>query len=259
MKKERLLELEKFIDQNGLVTIDELCDQFQVSLSTIRRDLDALAAEKSIQKVYGGARSIKNTEEGSFLLKSYEERHSAHALEKQIIAKQAASFIEENDIIFIDTGSSTVPIMDFLRPFHHITVITNSILVLLRGLEYPNLTVVGLPGLVKSKTASLVGASCLEAIEAYNSVLKSFMACSAIDLTHGASNSSLDEFEIKKKIIAYSRMKYLLVDSSKFDHVALKTFAEIRDFDGIITDSVPRQDYVQYCDENQVRLYIASV
>ena len=99
MKKERLLELEKFIDQNGLVTIDELCDQFQVSLSTIRRDLDALAAEKSIQKVYGGARSIKNTEEGSFLLKSYEERHSAHALEKQIIAKQAASFIEENDII----------------------------------------------------------------------------------------------------------------------------------------------------------------
>lgn len=91
--------------------------------------------------------------------------------------------------------------MDFLRPFHHITIITNSILVLLRGLEYPNLTVVGLPGLVKSKTASFVGASRLEAIEEYNSVLKSFMACSAIGLAHGASNSSLEEFEIKKRLL----------------------------------------------------------
>ncbi|MDY5841789.1 MAG: DeoR/GlpR family DNA-binding transcription regulator [Peptoniphilaceae bacterium] len=258
MKRERLLELEKYIERNGLVTMDEMCEHFNVSLSTIRRDLDILAARKSIQKVYGGARPIKSADESSSLLKSYEERHSANAVEKQIIAKSAASLIHEDDIIFIDTGTSTVPIMDYLRHLQHITIITNSILVLLRGLEYPNLTVIGLPGIVKSKTASLIGPPCLEAIEAYNSVEKSFMACSAIDLKNGASNSSLDEYEIKKKIIEYSKTNYLLVDHTKFNKVALKTFAEIRDFDAIITDKTPEEKYLNSMNENRVSLMLAE-
>lgn len=115
-----------------------------------------------------------------------------------------------------------------------------------------------MPGIVKSKTASLIGPPCLKAIEAYNSVEKSFMACSAIDLKNGASNSFLDEYEIKKKIIEYSKTNYLLVDHTKFNKVALKTFAEIRDFDAIITDKTPEEKYLNSMNENRVSLMLAE-
>ena len=257
MKEQRIKQIEQYIGSREMATVPELVAHFGVSVNTIRRDLDSLQADGKIEKIYGGARIAAQPETSSDPLMAYHERRVKHSAQKYAIAGKAAEYISEEDTIFIDTGTSTVPLLQHLDRFHHITIVTNSIYVLLAALEYPNFTVIGLPGIIKNKTASLVGDPCLEMLEHYH-IQKAFMACTAFSLENGATNSSLEELTIKQKVMEKSRKRYLLVDSSKFDHAALLTFAKGSDFDAVFTDQEPSAKYVEYFREHGVELVLSE-
>ena len=89
-------------------------------------------------------------------------------------------------------------------------------------------------------------------------IQKAFMACTAFSLENGATNSSLEELTIKQKVMEKSRKRYLLVDSSKFDHAALLTFAKGSDFDAVFTDQEPSAKYVEYFREHGVELVLSE-
>ena len=257
MKEQRIRQIEQFIGSKDVVTVQELIDHFGVSINTIRRDLETLQSEGKIEKIYGGARRIQPTEVTTDSLADYYERSVKNSAQKFAIAARATQFIEEEDTIFIDTGTSTVPLLEHLDSFHHLTIVTNSIYVLYSALNFPNFTVIGLPGIIKNKTASLVGEQCLAMIDSYN-IKKAFMACTAFSLENGATNSSLEELAVKKKIMERSTCQYLLVDSSKFGRSALLTFAKGNEFDAVITDRLPAKEYVDYFKENNVQLVLSE-
>lgn len=71
MKNTRLIEMEKMIAKNGTVSMTELCEHFQVSMNTVRRDIAELKRRGEIEKVYGGVSAVKSGQEH---LSSYEER-----------------------------------------------------------------------------------------------------------------------------------------------------------------------------------------
>lgn len=257
MKTERITQMEKFICEQNVVTISELLDRFQISTSTLRRDLDELERHGKIKKIYGGAKQAESTEKPPVGLMTYDERAITNQQAKSLIARRAAEMISENDTIFIDTGSSTVPLLQYLQHFKHLTIVTNSILVLSSTLNMPQFTVIGLPGVVKNKTASLIGEQCVHMLERYR-FHKAFMACSSFSLSDGASNSSVEEHDIKRKVMTRSLQKYLLVDASKFGRSSLLSFASPRDFNCIITDKEPDPDYVQYFREYNIQLIVTE-
>ena len=257
MKTERIRQIEQYINEKDVVTIPELLDYFKVSINTIRRDLNELEQEGKIEKIYGGAKKKDSDERPPEGLIGYTERIVKNQEVKYRIAEKASSYISEEDTIFIDTGTSTVPLLQTLSSFHHLTIITNSIYVLYSALDMPQFTVIGLPGVIKNKTASLVGDPCLEMIDRYN-IGKAFMACSAFSITGGVSNSSIEEFEIKRKILRRCSQSFLLVDSSKFNRTAMMTFARPEDFDYIITEEKPADEYLKYFESHRIGLVLAD-
>ena len=256
MKEQRMKLIEEYIGDREMVTIPELADHFGVSINTIRRDLDSLQEEGKIEKIYGGARRRAGAVSSTDPLMAFTERSAHNPRLKLAIAEKAAEYIEEEDTIFIDTGTSTIPLLKYLGRLTHITIITNSIYVLHAALDYPNFTVIGLPGIVKNKTASLVGDSCLKMLDRYN-INKAFIACAAYSLENGATNSSLEELPVKQKVMEKCGFRYLLVDSSKFDRAALVSFAKADDFQAVITDRAPSEKYIRFFRDHGMDLILA--
>ena len=160
MRTNRIDRIEKYIIEHRSVTLDELCTAFQISIATLRRDLDKLTPRGTVEKVYGGviARNLNDAPLDGLI--SYSERNIQNADEKKRIARLAASTVKANDTIYIDTGTSTLGIIDYLVDVPNLTVLTNSILVASKALAYSSIKTIMLPGIINTRSASSVGNGC---------------------------------------------------------------------------------------------------
>ncbi|WP_312441154.1 DeoR/GlpR family DNA-binding transcription regulator [Lacrimispora sp.] len=255
MRISRIDQLEQYILEHRTASIDALCEEFEISKNTLRRDLEILVARGTVEKVYGGVIACENASPIPNLV-TFHERAGRNAQSKQRIAALAASFVRERDIIFIDSGTTTMGIVDHLTHLGTVTVITNSLQVINKSMNYPNINLIVLPGSLKRDTASLVGSSCVEYLEDYN-IVRAFMACTAISLQAGVCNASTEEYIIKKTALKKSQKHYLLADSSKFGRTSLMTFGEIGQFDCILTEQMPDDDFSSYCKDQDCAIRIA--
>lgn len=255
MRISRIDQLEQYILEHKAASIDSLCEVFDISKNTLRRDLEVLVGRGNIEKVYGGVIASENAASLPDLV-SFHERAGRNFQSKLKIAALAASYVRERDIIFIDSGSTTMNIVDYLAHLSKVTVITNSIQVINKALSYPNINLIVLPGTLKRDTASLVGSSCVEYLEDYN-IVRAFMACTGISIDAGICNASTEEYNIKKAALKKSQKHYLLADSSKFGRASLMTFGDMNQFDYILTDQMPDDAFCSYCSERDCVIEVA--
>lgn len=255
MRISRIDQLEQYILEHRTASIDDLCEEFSISKNTVRRDLEVLVARGTVEKVYGGVIAVEGASPIPELV-TFHERASKNAQSKKRIAALAASSIRERDIVFIDSGSTTMNIVDYLTHLSTVTVLTNSVQVINKAMNYPNINLIVLPGALKRDTASLVGASCVEYLEDYN-IVRAFMACTGVSSSFGVCNASTEEYSIKKAALKKSQKHYLLADSSKFGKSSLMTFGEVSQFDYIITEQMPEEDFCSYCKEQGCSIRIA--
>lgn len=251
MRVARIDSIEEYILKKKSVTLDELCEKFQVSKNTLRRDIDALVKKGNISKVYGGV--VAKEKKSAVGLRSFDERNSMHLDLKEQIAARAASLISSGDTLFIDTGSSTLPLIPHLAKLNNVTIITNSIPVIYSALNYPSLNVIGLPGTLNHSTDSLVGASCLDSLKNFH-VKKAIMSCTGVSLSHGICNASFAEFEIKKAAVSLADEVILLADSSKFGVTSMMSYAQIDQLDYVVTDSLPDAVMQGYFQDKKVKI-----
>ena len=122
-------------------------------------------------------------------------------------------------------------------------------------MPYPNLNIISLGGNLKRKTNSFVGNSASLVLRDYN-ISKSFMAATGISISRGATNSSMDEYELKKLIVEKSGEIFLLVDSTKFDTISLMTYSTLENIDRIITNETPTKKYLDFFKKNKINLVI---
>ena len=257
MKSERLTLIQEYLTAKNSVSIEELCTHFHVSVNTIRRDLNILKSEGKILKVYGGAKLNPNYENPYTPLKSYRERHFINSTAKKNVARIASTYISDGDCIFIDTGTSTAMLLPQLSKLKYLTIITNNIYILHSCLDYPQFTAIALPGVIKTKTASIVGIECLNSIGKYH-IDKAFMACTTISKGGDVGNSSVDEYVIKTSVLEHSKHHYLLTDHTKFSDPSLMTFADIHQFEYVFTDILPSEDYMHLFSDHAVTLISAA-
>lgn len=253
MKDQRLDQLEQYIVDNRSVTIDHLCDAFHISKNTVRRDLDSLLPRGRIVKVYGGAKAAETAVSPIKIpLQGFEERHFANRAVKEYICHLAAGLVKDGDIIFIDTGTTCIPLIEEIKHVH-CTIITNSLQVAVLAAPYENLDIIMLPGKLKRETLSFVGIEATENLMIYN-IDKAFMASTGVTLENGMTNASSEEYIIKKTVLEKSREKHLLVDHTKFGRSALHTYGMLDDLNSIITDQPLSENMRRYCNQHKINI-----
>lgn len=252
MKSYRLSRMEQYVIDKEHVSMEELCKVFDISINTARLDVAELCAKGSIKKVYGGVTSMKEN-----ALIPFEERKMTNSDLKRGICECAAGIVEDGDIIFIDSGSTTMYIPDFLRDKKNVTIITHNLNAIVRGIQFTDLEIYSLPGTLDRRTNSFVTADTAKTIARFN-IKKAFIAAAGVSENGDISNSSPLEFEVKKAVLSHSAKKYLLVDSSKYGRSSLLNYAKIQDVNGVFTDFHIDHKFVEFCNQNKVSVKISE-
>ncbi|MBQ3296086.1 MAG: DeoR/GlpR transcriptional regulator [Erysipelotrichaceae bacterium] len=231
LNEERKRKIVDITNERKSVTINELMDILGASQSTIRRDLSELNRAKMLKKVHGGAISLKNnilTRDETVL-----QRQDLNTKSKKAIAEYAASLIKENDVVYLDAGTTTAEMLPFLENVKAIYItdcISHARILAAYGHQ------VYLPGgKVKVMTDALIGADTLKYLEKMNFTI-GFFGANGISIQEGFTTPDPEEGEIKRTAFLHCAETYILADLSKFNVVCTYTFAPI-DKGFIVTDS----------------------
>lgn len=223
------------LEENKSVTVTQLKELMNVSESTVRRDITALHNAGRLKKVFGGAIAF----EGEVISRelTVEQKENVSRDEKKQIAKYAASLIEPDDFVFIDAGTTTACMIDYITQ-RKATYVTNAVLHA-RRLAAAGLRVFLTGGELKGSTEAVIGTEAVGALERYHFV-KGFFGANGITLKSGFTTPDVHEASVKKAAMLQCQKSYILADSSKFGRVTSVTFAP---FYGakIITDNIPKE------------------
>ncbi len=242
LTQERRDIITELVNDNGVMTVQELVEKLDSSAATIRRDLTELDRQHRIIKVFGGATALSdvNTQD------DVNGKKEIHVEEKETIGKDAALLIHDGDYVYIDAGTSTLRMIDYIKATG-VHFYTNGIVhakrLLERGFE---VSVIG--GRVKKSTEAIVGPDSVQALQKYHFTC-AFMGTNGISLDAGYSTPDVDEGMVKSEAIRHSARSYVLADHTKFGEVSPVTFAKLSDC-SIVTDRRPDHRYLH---ETQIR------
>lgn len=239
LPEERYQKILSILEDEGSVKVSNLMKLFNVSIETIRRDMEYLEEKELLKRVYGGAipvgSIVTNNQNKSYT--SFMARASKNLNEKQQIAINAIKLISEDDSIALDSGSTTLELAKLLKDnFNRLTVITNSLMVLNELSGVSNFTVISTGGIFRGDEYSFVGDLSSSSISRFN-IDKAFISVSGVSLENGLTDWRLDELQIQKEMVRKSREVIVLTDSSKFNFSSLLRICGIEDIDAIVTDS----------------------
>lgn len=226
------------VNSQKSITVSELCEVLKTSESTIRRDLNMMAERGLLNKVHGGAIALNDTME--FVEHNVEEKSKLYIEEKSAIARYAASLIEDGDFVYIDAGTTTEKMIDFL-PDRNVTFVTNGF-IHAKKLAKRGFKVLIPGGEIKSVTEAIVGAECILALQKYN-FTKCFIGVNGISIKAGFTTPDGNEAAVKSAVTANSQHVYVLADHSKFDKISSVTFMPLSE-GTIITDVLMERKYV---------------
>ena len=239
LTQERYQTILQLLSEKDAVTVAELSDLLGISESTIRRDLNTLADMGKLNKVFGGATALHP--HTGVTEKTFESRESEMSEEKTAIARYAATLVHDGDFVFIDAGTTTYRLIDFLTNTKA-NYITNGV-AHARKLIRRGFSTYIISGRVKPVTEAIVGATGIELISRFN-FTKAFMGTNGIDIQAGYTTPEIDEGQIKEAVMKHSYMAFILSDHTKFRRVFPVGFGDIKK-GCIITDAVPDQRYTE--------------
>ena len=242
----RNLILEK-LQAEKRVVVSELSQLYEVSEETIRRDLDKLEKEGLATKSYGGA--VINEDVSIDL--PFNIRKNQNVSGKQQMADIAASLVQEGDHIFLDASTTAVFIAKALNEKERLTVITNSMEILLELSVVSGWNIISTGGVMKEGYLAFLGSKTEDAIRSYY-VDKVIISCKALDHEWGIMESQEAFGTTKKAMIASGREKILVVDSTKFDQTAFSVAGKLRDIDVVVTDRKPSEKWLAHFAEEGV-------
>lgn len=239
LAEERYSIILEMVRENKSVKLFELCELLGISESTVRRDLSTLDERGLVKKVHGGAISIDDCSFNS-VEQDMEAKSKIFTEEKIAIARYASSLIDDGDFVFIDAGTTTERMIEFL-PNKDVTFVTNAF-VHAKKLAYRGFKVYLPAGEIKLTTEAIVGAECVSSLQGYN-FTKSFIGANGISLSGGITTPDRNEASVKAAAIQNSQKVYVLADHSKFGKITAVTLAQFNKVK-IITDELKDKKYM---------------
>jgi len=246
---ERRNEIITKLQQEGKVLVGDLSQLYKVTEETIRRDLEKLEQEGIAKKTYGGALLIDNLNVDL----PYYVRKQTNIASKEKIAAIIADMIQEGDHIMLDASSTAVYVIKRIKQLKNITVITNSIEIMLELSDVAGWKVFSTGGVMKEGALALVGhqAECM--IDNFH-VDKAIISCKGIAQEFGITDSNELDVEIKKHMVQAAKQVILAVDSSKFDRISFVRMGDFSMADIIVTDAEPEAAWKEQLERAEVFL-----
>ena len=255
---ERLESIINLLREKHVVSTVQLSKRMGVSAMTVRRDLVHLEDMGLCERTHGGAVAAGRT-----ILKEtpYTERGLICVQEKRAIAKKAAELVREGETIAIDSGTTTLQLGKFLKNKKNITVITNSVHLILELYGSKGVQVISTAGSLSrapypdegNGDPCFVGSMAQEIMRRFRPS-KAFIGTSGLTLTDGISNSIMDEASMKRTMIDMAAEVFLLADHTKFGHVASSIVGSVSLINTLITDSGIKQELVDSLNEMGVQV-----
>lgn len=240
LTEERFAKILSILESMGSVTVQQLMAQLGASESTVRRDLNSLDAEGRLTKVHGGAilknnvYSTRDDEVGSRKEKNREA--------KVRIAKYAAGRIRPGDFVYLDAGTTTELMIEYIE-CSQVTFVTNAISHA-KKLAERGFTVYLPGGEFKAVTEAIVGEEAVTTMDKYN-FTKGFWGTNGISIKQGFSTPELKEAMVKRRSMENCRECYILADNSKFNQISSVSFAPF-DAATILTTQLGQQAFGKY-------------
>lgn len=229
---ERRQEILRLINADSRVAVADLAARFEVSQSSIRRDLNILHRLGLVQRTYGGALGFAGTSPEA----PFSERAVSRHEEKERIGRAAARLVQPGATIFVDGGTTTECMLSYLPNDTPLTVVTYGLNIVQRLSDLRHITVVLIGGILNPATLTFGGVFATDSFESYNIRFdKAFMATTGVSAEAGITNGGFEEIPIKRRALRSARETILLADSSKIGLIAPGVVASIDQVQRLIT------------------------
>ncbi|GIO22212.1 DeoR/GlpR family DNA-binding transcription regulator [Oceanobacillus sp. J11TS1] len=249
-RQKKIIDLLKI---KKVMKMPELQEELAISIDTLRRDIHALAERGKIKKIYGGVKVV----EPKFGEASMEERMISNLDEKVAIAKTCKEYIEDGDCIYLDSGSTTYQIAKYIKEKRNLTVVTNSVPVILELMDNTTIELIVIGGKIRKNERSVVTYDHLFNFNQLN-IQKAFICASGMTIEKGISDYNMEEAIARKKIIDLSQEVYVAADSSKFGKNVTVHITGLDEIDYIVTDEKVDKEVVQEFNEVKTELVVAE-
>ncbi len=251
-KKERQDRILAQLRSNVAVRISFLAEEFAVSTETIRRDIDQLTEKGFVNRTYGGAAALPLAAEPGFL-----QRGHQNISERKQIASYAVSLVDTDDVLMIDSGSTTTHFARALASHTmKLTVLTNCIPVANALAGNPGIRLILCPGDYNSSECGVYGHETTDFLMRFRAN-KVFLGAGGLCATH-VSDPDSRACWLKRAMIAQAERAILLLDSSKFGAQLFERVCSLDHIDDLVTDAQPAKDIRQALGNADVRLHVAS-
>lgn len=225
-RRNQILDIMK---ENPKVRVDDLAAKFKVSLITIRRDLQYLEDKKLLIRFYGGASYANQKEVEENEVKLY----------RKLIAKYAATLVEDGDSLFINTSSNALQMLTYVNR-QNITVITNNGRAI--DLDYQEgISIILTGGELRHPKETMVGDFAIRNLQTVFPK-KAFIGCSAISPFSGMTTENAAEVKINEIMIQNAKNVYILADHTKIGKDSSFTSSPIHEIGHLITDEKAPED-----------------
>lgn len=253
-KLQRQNELIRIIKAQGLLPIKSLASILQVSEMTVRRDLEALqyiasSDSKKTTSLSASGSSINGTEYS--LLQALEKSNE----QKNRIGAFAASLIRPNDVVIIDTGSTTARILPHIPSNKNLTVLCYNANVMLELRYKAGIQLLFCGGVYHQNTEMFESPEGIHFIERTRAN-KVFLSAAGVHKELGITCANAHEVPTKNAIIKSSSERILMLDSGKFDQIRSSYFCELNDVTAIITDSDLSADWQARIADKGITLHL---
>lgn len=249
---ERQNQIQQILARNQRISVTEVCETFDVSEATARRDLESLAEQGKLQRVHGGAIALDESPPEAPIL----QRQGEQTEEKRRIGQAAAALVQDGETVFLGSGSTVLETARTLRVRRGLTVITNSLPVVnaLAGLE--NIQVICLGGMLRDSELSFIGHITEQALGEVRAD-KVIIGTRAISLEHGLTHEYLPETLTDRAILKAGQEIIVAADHTKLGRAAAVLLAPLEGIHAIVTDEQTPREFVEACEQRGIRVIVA--
>ena len=249
--EERQKRIEEYLLKTEFASLEELSDQVDASVSTVRRDLGVLEEKGTVRRTHGGAR-ILNPKSDEF---TFTTRETHQLDEKEAIGKACAALIGPNQTVILDAGTTVYYVARHLE-LKSPQIITNSLPVanLFSGANKAEVVVTG--GVIYPRLGVLVGPL---AVEAFGKIRADVAVMSAGGISlEGVSNSHGLLIDIQRAMIHAARKIIFCLDHTKLGRPSISQLCDLDVIDTIVTDAAAPADMVKELRKYKIEVIVAE-
>lgn len=250
-QEERWMAILGYLQEHGRISADDICELFQVSRDTARRDLVKLEEEKKIVRTRGGAILPTLTKE----VPLYAERMRAETGSKQEIGKLAATLIQDGDYLFMDSSTTVRWAAEYMRSKRNV-IVTNSVDAAITLGDKSDVSVHLLGGIFHGDQHTVYGARTVAMLADYQ-VDRLFVGTCGITVD-GLTSPYEEEGYMTREMMKRADQVVVLADHSKFGKRLFHRFASLADIDIVVTDRMPEPQLLEALQHHQVELMLTE-